>query len=447
MRIRWIVLLALVVRLVPWCASFGAGVSARGRVMQSPDCIEYERAAMNLLDRGTLSISADPPYAPDSWRTPGYPLFIAGVYATAGRSAHLAVLAQIVLAALSCGLLVRFGERLVGARAAAFAGLAWALDVGTIANGGILLSEALCLFFIVGAAAVLAPEPRRAAAAGLLFALGALTRPAVLYLPVAAGLGMVVTHGRASLRPLLALGLAFALPLGIWVARNAVSTGVAEFSALEGQNLLFYRASGAMARVWGVPVSEAWRRLAQEAQAERAHRGWPKERHGALCKELALGYLRAHPLAYLPVLATGAVKAWAGLSVYDALKHFGLETHGLGLFAPDDGAPKPRLSAVERAALALDIATRGLALLAGAVGLAVLARRRAWGVLAELGAALVYVTLTAGTVVSYYRFRLPGTPFWCLLVGVALDAMRARSVSSDASCAASRARSASTESP
>lgn len=442
-----IIALALIVRLIPWAAS----VHDAALVMQSPDCFEYHQAALNVLDHDVLSISTDPNPQPDSWRTPGYPLLIAGVYKVAGRHPRAVVLLQIVLAALSCAWLLRWGTPLVGRTAAVCAAVVWALDLASIANCDILLSETLCMFLVMGGYAAIAPgrdfTPVRATRAGFLFAFAALVRPAVLYLPLAAAVGVIVARRRGAILPLALAALCFAMPCIVWVGRNALSNGQIEFSALEGQNLAFYRASGVMARVWNVPVEEASRRLGKIVERERFMRGWHRIRRGELCKEIALTIFREHPGKLAQVTAAGAARAWLGLSVYDILKHFGLKPQGLGLFDGGLAGARERLASLsftDAAAIAFDLATRLAALILGLVGLVVLVRRRAWTALAVIVPALVYVSLTAGIVVSYYRFRVPATPFFALLCGVALDLALSRKLSSPA-CAESQARCASTD--
>ena len=54
---------------------------------QSLDSTEYYQIAQNVAARGTFSQATEPPYEPDTWRTPGYPLFLAFIMKLGGDSA------------------------------------------------------------------------------------------------------------------------------------------------------------------------------------------------------------------------------------------------------------------------------------------------------------------------------------------------------------------------
>jgi 4-amino-4-deoxy-L-arabinose transferase-like glycosyltransferase len=55
------------------------------------DAVVYARLAINLLEHGTFSLSTEPPFDPTFIRLPGFPIFIAAVYAIFGHGNDLAV--------------------------------------------------------------------------------------------------------------------------------------------------------------------------------------------------------------------------------------------------------------------------------------------------------------------------------------------------------------------
>lgn len=63
----------------------------------------YARIALNVLDHRSYSIETEEPYSPTLIRAPGYPLFIAGVYAVFGHDNNRAVRGfQAVLDSITC---------------------------------------------------------------------------------------------------------------------------------------------------------------------------------------------------------------------------------------------------------------------------------------------------------------------------------------------------------
>src|SRR5262249_18996136 len=95
-------------------------------------------------------------------------------------------------------------------------------------------------------------------AAGLLFGLATLTRPITLYLPLVLVLFLIRR------RAIWAFALASILLPGAWAFRNHRETGVFTVSSIGGENLLSYRAVGALV-VKDKPVLDAVLALQKDA--------------------------------------------------------------------------------------------------------------------------------------------------------------------------------------
>src|ERR1044072_931220 len=66
----------------------------------------YSQLARNILEQHVYSHESQAPYAPSIIRLPGYPLFLAGVYAVFGHGNDTAVrVVQAVIDTLTCGLI------------------------------------------------------------------------------------------------------------------------------------------------------------------------------------------------------------------------------------------------------------------------------------------------------------------------------------------------------
>src|SRR5262245_13208962 len=61
------------------------------------DAQGYHYLALNLLQRGVFSMYAEAPFQPDALRTPGYPLFIASIYALFGVAPRAVIVAQAII--------------------------------------------------------------------------------------------------------------------------------------------------------------------------------------------------------------------------------------------------------------------------------------------------------------------------------------------------------------
>jgi 4-amino-4-deoxy-L-arabinose transferase-like glycosyltransferase len=225
------------------------------------DSPHYHRLACNLLDRGTFASDGlggapttqpkvENPGQPDDLRTPAYPLFVAGVYAIFGRVPWVVSLAQILLDTLTCWLLFRALERMVGFKPAAVGAVLYALDPFVILNTYVLLSEILFLFLIVCALAVFVfrlratnrgPRLTSFALFGALLGVATLARPIAQYLPVVLIPYFWIVfrrHWKAALLRTAVLAGAFVVVLSPWLARNHRLFGEASLTYIGSWDLL-----------------------------------------------------------------------------------------------------------------------------------------------------------------------------------------------------------------
>lgn len=72
-----------------------------GYAFASLDCGEYHQIARNVAWHGTFSQSPEEPLVPDTWRTPGYPLLLAGWMRLLGDSPMGFIIAQQALGVLN----------------------------------------------------------------------------------------------------------------------------------------------------------------------------------------------------------------------------------------------------------------------------------------------------------------------------------------------------------
>jgi len=264
---------SLAVKLVLWV---GFLASADPALLLQGDSREYHDSARALLETGRFAVSPRLPFVPQTFRTPGYPTFLAAVYGVVGARAAAALLVQIVLSVATLSLVYLLVRRRWGARVALAATVFLALDVGSLLLSLVLLTETLFTLLLVAAlacgAAVLTRPDRRRWALGMGIALAAcvLVRPVAYYLvaPVALGLGV---HGRRArwgaretARVLALLLVPYCAAVGGWRYRNYRVTGSSAFTRVDATVLLFYRGAAIVARRDGIGLEEARARLRAE---------------------------------------------------------------------------------------------------------------------------------------------------------------------------------------
>ncbi|HEY4878529.1 MAG TPA: hypothetical protein VIH97_05365, partial [Candidatus Acidoferrales bacterium] len=218
-------------------------------VTDTGDAPFYIELAWNWLKNGVYGFAVYGQLTPVDMRVPGYPAFLAAVFAFAGQSTRAAMVTQIFVDLATCFVIALIAARLAPAasrRRVALAGLWLAVLCPFTANyTAVVLTETLVIFFTALAILVLlqtvlgtsskvetATEPRRATVlsnpwllAGLVVGFGTLVRPETPLLLFAAGLILLAkwwrpVHWGKLVRTGVLMGVGLLLPLIPWAARN-----------------------------------------------------------------------------------------------------------------------------------------------------------------------------------------------------------------------------------
>lgn len=247
----------------------------------SGDTALYEEIATNLLKQHAYALDLHGALTPIDVRVPGYPAFLALIYALTGRAGEAArlwvMLAQVAVDLLGCLVIAALGAGLLiladkgGSLKRVFTAGLWlaALCPFTANYTAVVLTETLATFatamgmlLLVGVAAnshdLVFPKLRKrwegnwsqdfrffAASSGVVVGFGTLFRPESPLLLVAAWVGSafaLLPHGQIKhlLRIVLYTSLGCLLPLLPWAVRNAVTLHEVQilapkFSTLPGE--------------------------------------------------------------------------------------------------------------------------------------------------------------------------------------------------------------------
>jgi hypothetical protein len=198
-------------------------------------------ATMSYVDKEPADLQP----APDTIRTPGYPLFLA----LNGLDLERALLIQHVLDILLAPLIYLFASAALKPRAALIAALAYAMWFPMALITDTWMSESLFVLALALAigfayAAARGRSIVHALAAGLLLGAAVLIRPIALLFFVLVTLILAVYARRVAVVALF-LAAALALPAA-WSVRNYRATGVFTVSSIGAENELFFRAGSAL---------------------------------------------------------------------------------------------------------------------------------------------------------------------------------------------------------
>lgn len=192
-----------------------------------PDGEEYDAIARSLAAGTGFEVD----HAPNTFRPPGYPFFLAAIYAFGGHSYPAVKIVQSVIGALTCVFVLLIGTRLFSQRVGVLAASIAAAYPFLVVYTGFLLSET---FFVFLSSVFLyalvrfreACRARWAAFAGFVLGLMNLTRPMTLLLPVLLLFWAWIEFGDKR-RSLVAVGIMVAVmmaPIAPWTVRNYVVT-------------------------------------------------------------------------------------------------------------------------------------------------------------------------------------------------------------------------------
>ena len=113
-----------------------------------PDTMTYVRPAINVIDNGSFSASPEEPLEPEFDATPGFPVFIMGVFAIFGRSITMVALMLLIIDSAVPVILFRIGDKWRSWKVGAGAGALYAVSLLPVISCQHVLSDSLFTFFL-----------------------------------------------------------------------------------------------------------------------------------------------------------------------------------------------------------------------------------------------------------------------------------------------------------
>jgi len=183
------------------------------------DSVQYNSYAVSVAGEGVYRDGND-----RSFRSPLYPLFVAGVYYIFGHSYPAVKIVQIILGALTCVLIYFLGLEYGSRNVALYSGLFSCVYFGLFAQPAHILTETLFTFLLILSILCFMKMDQSAAYKymGPVFAgLTALTRPTTLIFPAFIALWFIIKYPfKKALKETVISALLFFLVIVPWTARN-----------------------------------------------------------------------------------------------------------------------------------------------------------------------------------------------------------------------------------
>lgn len=408
-------LIALVLRLIV----FVNFASAPG-LFQSPDSDGYLKLAQTLKDHGSFSYRY-PTEQYETFRTPGYPAYIAFWFYLFGEHEWIVVLSQIVLGLLTIYVTGRFGRECFNSYTGNIAALILAISPIQIYHNNLLLTETLATFLIVIAfyLAWRAAKDfcwRFALLSGLLLGYSVLVRPfGMLLYPILLLFFLLALWRNWRYLILIALMwiIGYAVPVEGWKYRNYVQVGQSVLTTIGGYNLLESRAAFVESLRTGKSVEQTVQDLYAELDRRGEGKNWTPPEREAAAKELSVNLIQENPQYLLR-------------AIFDSVSHLFVQINGAFYFRffhhSKELGPLPIW---EKPILFLWALAQGLILLPvyfmALLGTVFMLRRQWWKELALTFLPSIYpMVILLGAYTAHSRYRVPFEPFIVLLTGVGM---------------------------
>lgn len=202
----------------------GFVATAQVQIPLRADAGQYAQYAKNLCEHGVYSLATNDPPAPDSFRSPGYPLVLALCRWLGGDGGWqtLAIGLQVALGALTTLLVYRIARQLVGFAPSLAAACLCACSPHLVVSTAYLLTECVTTFVVVAAFWLLsgARTPQRRLWAALAVGAAVLCNETLLFLPLV----LAWATWREGRRQALAFASVALVPFLAWTVRNQVQT-------------------------------------------------------------------------------------------------------------------------------------------------------------------------------------------------------------------------------
>lgn len=299
--LKTLVLAAILLRLI--CAIPGL---LDNSLLMRPDSVGYIQQAQSLLKDFAFNTSPGSG-VPELMRTPGYPFYLACLFALGGNA--LCVIVSTFLAGLVCIPVHLCGRELFGWKAGIAGAALFALNPTAIAMGPLFLSDSL--FVLIVALQLLfmikfmkGGGLRYALLCGAMAGIGALVRPLNIYWlapGIVAGmlaLQLPIKRRLAGCALMALVACSLTVP---WVVRNKLVADWPCLSNMTGDQLLLFNGAILESAVTGERVEDVRTRFSAESEREFASNpgkySTDREKSAYKTKRFA-EILKAHPLRY-----------------------------------------------------------------------------------------------------------------------------------------------------
>jgi len=303
------------------------------------DSAVYIKLAENLVNNQEFSESSTTPFVAQVFRTPGYPVFLAVLTSLGMEGSYWAVFWQELIYGFCIFLFYHFGKRIFDRNIVIGGVIFLLLDPGGLVHPKLIMSEVLFLpFFFLGLFAIgiylRESKWQNLIVAGVLFGLGAMVRPAVIYLPLVIAITLCCFDYRNKKRWLHSglFTLMFIITISPWLIRNYLHFDKVFMSGQQGNIMANYHvpivwdAANIVPREQGNVLILKQIAAAVSEQSSQIGRPLSEVEIDEVKQKLAIAELTKYPTIYLKQWIFGSIKTMAGPFITQLYDSFGIQS-------------------------------------------------------------------------------------------------------------------------
>jgi 4-amino-4-deoxy-L-arabinose transferase-like glycosyltransferase len=283
------------------------------------DAIRYERLACNLIEHKTYSRDSVPPYRPESFVPPGYPVFITISYTLFGKNPIAVIIIQIIIAALTGFLTFLLAREFTESRKIALlAGILFGLSPNLAFHSTKLISESLftslLLLSLYSLIRAIKNQTKNSfiglLLAGFCFGLATYVRTISIYFPILIFIILIIWQKKTklSLTAIFGFIIIYLITLSPWIIRNSIVFKKPIFATTAEVNIFLYNAPTVIASEQGISLVEARDTIWSQVQRIFANNPNLDSTNGVIQAQIGsavgLKYIFRYPLTYAKIHTT-----------------------------------------------------------------------------------------------------------------------------------------------
>lgn len=430
-----IILLALVIRIVFFVSLKPWDNEVVKKTIIVEDALEYHPLALSLLsDKSFESFGT---HRTGSYRTPGYPVFVALIYSISSGSVWFVLLIQIFLSLISVVLVYKIAATVFPHQIALLSAFLFAIDATQAYWTVSLYTETLFLFLFLASIYYLCKSQKEnrllsICLSALFLGIATLVRPISYLFPLVV-VSVILVLYNLKLKMKLVYSLLFCIifvaTISPWLLHNYSKYGEAKLSSISGYNLLLYNAAYTEVYRTGKTIEEVRKDfidLAVRQGSDTTNKYTFK--NSQIYSIVAKQYIKDNFIIYCKRHFMGIINMYAGLGTEKIIAVFHLKSESFNL----DHDPFGKAGIFTRIHTFFQSKTKAVIFIAFGLifyllinyifslyGIFLLTRGKEKFLFLFILIILYFSVLTG--VVGYDRYRIPFMPFINILCAVGLS--------------------------